>query len=145
MNKTVILIRGCSNSGKSSFANLIFDIFTAEFPVPNEYCVICTADDYFTEDGKYNFDAKQLGAAHFYCRNKFKKALEENIELVILANTSSTEKELSYYIENAQVFGYKLFSIVMEKRFEGGDNGHNVPEFSLSRQEQNIKNSLKLR
>ena len=139
--KVVIVVRGVSNSGKSSFAEYLR--FLCDISVS---CVICTADDFFTDsEGKYNFDPTKLGVAHNKCQQKFVRALEDEIELIIVANTNAEEKHLNFYTKIAQEFGYQLFSIVVEKRFEGGNNNHNVPESNLIKQENNIKHSLKLR
>ena len=138
--RTVVLIRGASNSGKSSFAQ-----YLQWAQVEDLSCVICTADDFMMENGEYKFDFKKLGFVHQQCRLKFINALENEINLVIVANTNTKYSDFNYYIENAQKYGYKVFSIVMEKRFEGGDNGHGVPEKTLEKQEKEIIESLKLR
>ncbi len=146
-SKTVILIRGCPNSGKSSFADYISYLYNLcdLNTQPHEKCEICCADNHFEKDGKYLFNPAELHIAHKKCQDKFVKALQNNVELIIISNTSSSERELNFYVDKIKEYGYGLFSIVMEKRFEGGDNGHNVPESSLSKMENNIKNSLKLR
>jgi uridine kinase len=149
LNRVVILIRGVSGSSKSTFASYIKSLYNwaldGKSTDSDQDCYVCCADDYMMEDGKYLFKPEKLGFAHKSCQDKFVKALENNIELIIVANTSSSNKELSFYVDKSREFSYSLFSIVMEKRFDGGDNGHNVPVASLEKQEKNIKESLKLR
>ena len=54
--KKLILVRGCSGSGKTTFAGLL-----------SEYVI--SADDYFTKNGEYKFDATKLHFAHQYSIN----------------------------------------------------------------------------
>lgn len=141
--RIIIILRGVSNSGKSTFAEYLKDIFYWNV---DKSCEICCADDFFeNEKGDYTFDASKLDLAHRLCKNKFTKSLQNGVELVIVANTNIKPSHFDFYIETAKEYGYTLFSLVMEKRFEGGDNGHDVPEKSLQLMENNIKISLKLR
>ena len=78
-------------------------------------------------------------------RAYFDEALKDGVELVCCSNTNSKESEYQYYIDLAEKYGYIVFCVVMEKRFISGNNGHNCPEKSLIRQQENIKQSLKLR
>ena len=56
--KILTLVRGLPGSGKSTFANWIW----------NEYA-ICEADKFFYDkEGNYNFDATKLSQAHKWCR-----------------------------------------------------------------------------
>jgi uridine kinase len=143
-DKIVILLRGVSNGGKSTTAQYLQNIHKG-----NEYLyrsIICCADDYFTDNlGNYNFDAKKLYLAHKECQENFELALKDGIELVICSNTNTKESDFKFYINKAKEYNYFLFSLVVEKRFEGGDNGHDVPEIILNKQEESIKSSLKLR
>lgn len=134
MNK-LILLRGVSSSGKSTFANYLSDL--------DSNSVICCADDYFYREGQYCFDFAKLGEAHKTCKEKFKKAIDNKIETIIIANTNTKPSEFSFYEEYARENGYLIISLVVEKRHEN-KNAHNVPQETLNRQESNIRNSLKL-
>jgi len=140
MNKTVILTRGTSGVGKSTYANflnlLAFDAAKT--------CVICTADDFFEQDGQYKFDASLLGQAHYECKDKFIQALARRVDLIIVANTSTKLEDFEFYLDRAKTFGYQIFVMVLEN-YHSGINVHGVPDETLLRQENNIKNSLKLR
>jgi predicted kinase len=133
-DRFVIIIRGTSGAGKSTFANLFAD--------PK---VICTADDFFYDkEGNYNFDPKKLGQAHGECQNKFECALQdESVKLVIVANTNVKPSDYQYYIEKANEYGLKIISVVLEKR-HANKSVHNVPDFVLQRQHDALKNDLKL-
>jgi predicted kinase len=133
--KKVIVLRGCANSGKSTVAKLFGD-----------NAVICTADDYFTDDqGNYNFNPLLLGAAHYACQEKYLKALDDfTIDTVVCANTNTKSSEFQFYIDEAEKRGIMVFSLVVEKR-HNNENNHQVPVHVIDRHEQNIKNTLRLR
>ena len=117
MQRNLIILKGTSSSGKSTFANLI------AYP-----CFIITADDYFYDkDGNYNFDGSKLGAAHAACRDKFDEAVKDDIITnIVIANTNTRESEWKYYSDKAEKAGLKVFHVVMEKRHENV-NSHQVP------------------
>ncbi|MEG1581928.1 MAG: hypothetical protein RR334_02065, partial [Clostridia bacterium] len=68
--KKIIIIRGISGSGKTTFAIKLKSLFAER----GEDCEICEADDYFTgTDGQYNFNPNLLSQAHNACYSKFVK------------------------------------------------------------------------
>lgn len=132
--KKVIIIRGASGSGKSTVAKLF-----------GGNVVICTADDYFYEDGIYKFNPDKLAKAHEACYQKFVDALEDSeTDTVVVANTNTKESDFLKYIDTAKEYGSMVFSLVVENR-HGNTNVHDVPDHILDRQVSNIKNTLKLR
>lgn len=141
-SRVVVLLRGCSGSGKSEFANYLACL-TDEVSSCPKVCIV-SADDFFTDkDGNYNFNHEKLGLAHRQCKNKFFTCLKENVPLIIVSNTNSKEYEFNYYLDIAKQFNYTVFSIVIENR-HGNKNSHNVPEATIQKCAENIKNSLKL-
>src|SRR5690606_3684588 len=115
------------NSGKSTFAKKICFYNLA-------------ADDYFTDkDGNYNFDPASLGLAHNWCQNQTEEYMRMGVEDIAVHNTFTTEKEMKPYYDLAAAYGYKVFSIIVEKRHENGDNGHNVPEETLDKMEKRFQ------
>lgn len=137
MQKTVILTRGASGSGKTEFANFLSNLYVD--------ATICCADDYHMVDGEYVWKPENMGKAHQYCKDVFLEALRDNDPLIIVANTNTNyNKECKYYHETALEWGYQVFFVVLENR-HGGVNSHGVPEHVLDRQEANIRNGLKLR
>ena len=146
--KKVIILRGVSGCGKSSFAALLNDLYDrgndGKCCNHTDSCIVCTADDYFVnEKGEYKFDFSKLGAAHKQCFDKFKNAVSESMELVIVANTNTSEKEFNPYIELAKSYGYEITSLIVENR-HGGKNIHNVPQETLDKQAKKIIGSIKL-
>jgi predicted kinase len=133
VDKTVIIVRGVSGVGKSTFANIVA-----------EPKVICTADDYFEQGGGYNFDPTKLGAAHKQSMDKFDKALENpNIANIVVANTNIKPSDYKYYEDKANVVGAKIIYVVLEKR-HNNPNVHSVPDHVLQRQHETLRNNLKL-
>ena len=129
MNKILIILRGLPGSGKSSFANLIW-----------QSGVIFEADKYFYgEDGTYNFDASKLHAAHKWCQLQVEHAMEDNLESngqyypeIVVSNTSTTEKEMEPYLKLAEKYDYKVVSLIVENR-HGNKSVHNVPDETMEK------------
>jgi hypothetical protein len=134
--KTVILLRSASGAGKSTLADLL---------ASNEGWVSVCADDYFTDVyGNYNFDASKLGVAHTYCQNLFMFHLTNtDVKGVIVANTNTKERDFSFYEKAAKEAGAMFISLVVENR-HGNKDIHNVGDLIRKRQEDNLRNSLKL-
>jgi hypothetical protein len=136
----VLVLRAASSAGKTTFANLLKRLH------PN--ACICTADDYMYEiqdDGSslYVFKPEKLGRAHVKCQEKFKWALDNALELVIVANTNTSSREWKFYEDYAKSKGAKTTFLVLEKRHENV-NDHAVPHIVLQQQASRIRQSLKL-
>jgi len=130
--KNVIILRGVSGSGKSSFTELIA-----------EPKIICTADDFFMVDGVYKFDQGKLWEAHKACRMKFLQALENpHVENIVVANTNCNPFDFQGYETHAKTAGARITHIIMENR-HNHPSVHNVPTDVLERQEQTLLQNLK--
>ena len=130
MDKKLIIVRGIPGCGKSAFSELLSR-------------AICTADDYHTDrKGNYNWLPQNIGKAHDWCKRKCQRFMKAGIETVVVANTSTQEKEFQPYINMAKRYGYKVFSVVVENR-HGGVNTHDVPEETLEKMTNRF--SIKLR
>ena len=148
LEKVVVLLRGVSGCGKSTvakwLANLAFEVNVGD-KANDSYDYVCCADDYYIEKyGSYKWNPQEISHAHAYCREKFMRNIMADNGLIVVANTNTKESDFKYYIDKAKQNGYAIFSLVVENR-HGGTNEHNVPEVALDKQEQAIKNSLKLR
>lgn len=109
-----------SGSGKTSFANLLGTK------------AICCADDYVTRNGVYKWSPETIGKSHEWCQRKCRRFMKKQVERIVVANTSTTERELKPYQDLARQFGYRIFSIIVENR-HGGVNTHGVPETTLDK------------
>lgn len=130
MDKALIIVRGIPGSGKTTFAELLGR-------------AICTADDYHIDrNGKYNWQPHNVGKAHDWCKRKCQRFMKAGIKNVIVANTSTQEKEFQPYINMAKRYGYRVFTVITENR-HGGVNTHGVPEETLDKMTNRF--SIKLR
>jgi predicted kinase len=96
----LIIMRGCSGSGKSTRAK--------ELAKEEPDSIVCSADDFFMQDGKYNFDVKLLGKAHSACLNKAVQAMRLGIKRVIIDNTNTRKWEYEKYIGVAKHLMYEV-------------------------------------
>ena len=94
--------------------------------------MICTADDFLMKDGVYCWSPETAHRAHVACQAKVKGHMSVSDPLIIVANTSTTKKELKPYYDLAEEFGYKVFSIIAENRHNGVSE-HDVPEVTLKK------------
>jgi len=128
MEKDLILVRGIPNSGKTTVAQMFGK-------------AICCADDYYMHDGEYKWKAEDIGNAHAWCQRKCRRFMKVQVERIIVANTSTTEREMQPYMDLARQFGYKVFSVIVETR-HNGKNNHNVPEVTLDKMRERFQIKL---
>lgn len=151
MNKILILCRGISGSGKSTFAEYILELVKRGhgrgYPGASRH----SADKYFeiTDKNnpyappKYIFDSSKLYEAHQQCIKSTESSMCQEYSPIIIENTNTTDKELKPYLELASKYGYKVVSLIVEKRHEG-QNIHSVPDETIQKQAARLKNSIKL-
>jgi predicted kinase len=116
--KSIYLIRGCSGSGKSTFAKTLGGLHIE-------------ADMFFVKDGEYKFDVTKLKQAHNWCHDVVENWMENSEERIVVSNTFTQEWEMKAYYELAEKYGYRVHSIIVENVHEG-KNVHNVPEDKIN-------------
>jgi len=132
--KRCVILRGTAGVGKSTFCDLIA-----------EPKIVCCADFFFEKDGGYNWDGAKLREAHEQSVNAFKQALlDPHVDNIIVANTNCKERDFSVYIEESEKLNIPVTVVVLEKR-HSNNNLHGVPDEVIAQQEQNLRNSLKLK
>lgn len=111
---TLYIVRGLPGSGKSTYAKkLAQEIGTKHYE----------GDQYFTDDqGNYDFDVRDLGLAHAWCREMTAAALQDGHD-VCVSNTFTTEGEIERYL-NLPINAYKIVIIEMTGNY---GSVHNVP------------------
>jgi len=129
MEKMLIILRGLPGSGKTTFAKLL------------NTKAICSADDYVTHQGQYKWKPETVSLSHEWCQRKCRRFMQIDTSPVVIANTSTTEKELQPYLDLAKTCGYKVFSVVIENR-HNGKNVHNVPEATLDKMSKRFEIKL---
>ena len=87
---------------------------------------------YYIHDGEYKWVAEDIGKAHAWCQRKCRRFMKKQIDVVIVANTSTTEREMQPYMDLARQFGYMVQSVIVETRHEGKST-HGVPEATLDK------------
>ena len=132
--KELFLLRGLPGSGKSTLAKSLDGIHIE-------------ADQYFMEDGVYNFDASKLKNAHNYCQSQTQAWMKTdgeqvNVDRLVVSNTFTQEWEMKPYFEMAEKYGYRVYSLIVENR-HGGINEHGVPEEALQRMKNRFETKLK--
>ena len=132
--KELYLLRGLPGAGKTTLANSIGGIRVE-------------ADQYFTREGIYKFDANQLSNAHNSCECQTESWMrapgeQVNSDRIVVSNTFTREKEMTRYFEMAKEHGYRVYSIIVENR-HCGVNVHDVPEETLDKMEKRF--AIKLR
>ena len=120
-DKILIIVRGIPGCGKSTFAKLL----------TNEEA-ICTADEFMMVDGVYKFRVEKLARAHAKCKEKCEALMSMAQPKIVVANTSTTNRETKPYHDLAVKYGYKVFSIIVENK-HGGIDEHNVPKETLDK------------
>lgn len=145
--RKLIILRGVSGAGKSTYAKHLVEIYEQAFSVSKGYggrVKHIEADQFFYDGlGNYNFDTNKLQHAHNWCKSTVQAAMSVGLEVIIVSNTSTTEKELEPYIELAEIFDYETTSLVVENR-HGNTDVHAVPENVKQKQAMRLKNNLKL-
>lgn len=95
----VIILRGISGSGKSTWAKQ---------NAPHD-AVIVSADHFFIQpNGEYVFDPSKLHDAHIDCFRRFLDGIEKKTPTIIVDNTNIHRWEFQPYLLAAQARGYEL-------------------------------------
>ena len=119
--KNLILIRGVSGSGKTTFVE--------EF-IENVSLSIAT-DDFFYNDGTYIFNPSYLSEYHQRCVESVVSEMEspstEGYCNIVVHNTFTKEWEMQPYFDLAEKYGYNLYTIIIENRHKS-ESIHGVPE-----------------
>jgi len=135
--KNLYLIRGVSGAGKSTFGQSLCTSTLFDKHIE--------ADQYFIDkEGNYNWDLNKLGQAHGWCQEQVETCMKESFHRVVVTNTATRESDLNPYYKLAKKYGYRVFSIILENR-HGGKDVHGVPEQTLTKMEEYLRNSIKLR
>lgn len=119
--KTVIILRGLPGSGKSTIATMFQD------------AVIVSMDNFWLDkEGNYNFVKKMIPQAVNWVHTQYIKALEES-KLVVVDNTHSRIWEMEYYMDQAQMRGFKCHILNVECTVDESKkrNTHDVPEYAI--------------
>lgn len=139
----LVIMRGVSGAGKSTKAKEIVKDFLNSRKKKNldAVSIICSADKFFIDhaSGKYNFDHKQIGMAHAWCKGNVNAAMELETDLIVLDNTNTQKWEYQAYIDMAKHYGYSHEIVTVGKLDEqslkeyANRNVHGVPLEAIKR------------
>jgi len=104
MAKMMVLMRGLPGSGKSTVARDL----AAAAEENGLRAIICSADDYFMEDGHYVYKPGEQGRAHVFCQASVDRSLANGYDLVIVDNTNIKKEHMRYYAELAKLYKYSV-------------------------------------
>tara|TARA_B100000579_G_scaffold437987_1_gene470547 strand:+ start:807 stop:1283 length:477 start_codon:yes stop_codon:yes gene_type:complete len=103
-NKTVIITRGLSGSGKSTIAQTI----AGSASYNNCSVAIHETDQYFMVDGEYKFDPSLIRVNHSKNFEAFCNSIDDGVHIVINSNTNTRHWEYMNYVEYASKNGYNV-------------------------------------
>lgn len=126
--KELYLLRGLPGSGKSTLAESLGGLNME-------------ADQYFTYEGKYEFDASKLKEAHAWCQNAVSVWMTKDVPKITVSNTFTQEWEMQPYYDLAEKYGYRVYSLIVENR-HSGINSHGVPEEKLVQMKERFEVQL---
>lgn len=111
----MVIMQGHSGSGKSTLARHIANVLDAK---------ICSADDFFMNGDKYEFDVNLLHQAHNSCKIAAELCVK-NGENVVIDNTNTRNWEAAPYVKMGVEYGYKIKFVRATGNFP---NNHGVPD-----------------
>ena len=122
MDKIIIILRGASGSGKSTWAENI----ACSYDRPNIATSAIVSADYYRYDteGNYHFDPQKLGEIHDKCFAAFQKDIDSGVTIIFVDNTNIKKKEYQRYVDYGREHGYSIFQKVFTGEHE---NEHGVP------------------
>jgi len=135
--KKMIIMRGVSGSGKSTLAKEL-----------GEGGVILSTDDFWEQDGEYEFIPDKMQEAHDWTRQRAQDAVEKGISPVVIDNTNVRAWEAKEYVDMAKKNGYEIEIREAETpwRFDAEElakrNTHGVTQDIIERMLENWEPNL---
>ena len=108
-------MRGLPGSGKSTMAKGIAARHITHSG--GQSVAICSTDSYFMEDGEYVFRPEKLGVNHNANQSRVHDLMNNEIEVIVVDNTNTTNKEMKPYKDAAKKYGYHVTEAFIGKEF----------------------------
>lgn len=126
MKPSLIILRGISGSGKSTFADFLSRLGGLDNDAQK-----FEADQWFVDNDE-PWNPRYLQTAHEWCQAEVKKSLQAGY-ITVVSNTTTTKKELDPYIKIARDLDVKYFVLIAD-----GDY-NNVHDVSTPKVEQQAR------
>lgn len=110
MNKTLYIMRGLPGSGKSTRAR---EICHEAFKMGADGAVICSTDSFFIVGGKYVFNRDNIGWNHTQNQQRVEDLMRHKVNVIIVDNTNTTQKEMAPYKHFAVDYGYEIREVII--------------------------------
>lgn len=144
--KVLVMMRGVPGCGKSYLAKRILEC-TIGFD-NNYHLHVLSADDYFSQNGVYQYDSSKISEAHDWSHNRAFQAMSRGFSPVIIDNTNTQMWEMKPYAMMATDYGYIIEILEPDTHWCSNEkelakrNSHGVPKSKikdmLQRYEKNI-------
>lgn len=128
--KLVIILRGLPGSGKTFIANNYLNKISPDSQI------ILSADDYFIKNNVYRWDIEKNDEAYRWNFERFKKAISDGKDLIIIDNTNLKRHHYFHYIDYSQLNNYLVLVTIIphndvDDRRLAERNIHNVTAFTI--------------
>jgi predicted kinase len=128
MQPVLIIVRGVSGSGKSTFAEWLLDNLDRGDSLGSNRL---EADQWFVDNDE-PWNPSYLRTAHEWCQAEVKKSLQAGCNTIV-SNTTTTKKELDPYVKIATDLGVQYFVLISDSDY---NNVHGVEDDKLRKQAQ---------
>jgi len=127
-NKKLIIMCGVAGSGKSYLAHKLCREY------PEFQAIVLGSDQYFENtNGEYVFNARELGKAHEWNRERVENCMCMSFAAIFVDNTNTMAREIYPYLKLADKYGYEVefrvpdteWAFSPEELFK--KNSHGVP------------------
>jgi len=96
-NKVLVVLRGLPGSGKSTLAQKL-----------GQGGIVLSTDDYFEQDGIYEFDPLKLPEAHKWNYIRALNAMKQGISPIVIDNNNVRAWEAKPYVQEGLRYGYRI-------------------------------------
>lgn len=103
--KVMVLLRGIPGSGKSYLAK---QIVQQAYNTSNVGEYIFSADDFFSQSGRYRYVREKISEAHAWNQNRVYWNVRNGLSPIIVDNTSVKIWEMKVYVQMAVEYGYYI-------------------------------------